>query len=88
MFIILIYDVNAKRCNKLLKICRKYLTWVQNSVFEGEISISGYKKLIYEINSVIDESSEDSVIVYTFKSLLYSKREVYGVDKKEDFQFL
>ncbi len=88
MFIILIYDVNAKRCNKLLKMCRKYLTWVQNSVFEGEISKSDYKKLVYEINSVIDESEGDSVIVYTFRSLLYSKRDVYGIDKKEDFQFL
>ncbi len=88
MFIILVYDVNAKRTVKLLKLCRKYLTWVQNSVFEGEISKAQYKALIYEINSIIKEDEGDSVIIYTFRSLLYSKREVYGVDKKLDFQFL
>jgi len=88
MFIILIYDVGAKRCNKLLKICRKYLTWVQNSVFEGEIGKADYKKILYEINSVIKEEEGDSVVVYIFRSLAYYKREVYGIDKKEDFQFL
>jgi CRISPR-associated endonuclease Cas2 len=38
MFLILVYDVNEKRVNKVLKTCRKYLHWVQNSVLEGEIS--------------------------------------------------
>ena len=34
MFVILVYDVGEKRVAKVLKICRKYLTWVQNSVLE------------------------------------------------------
>ena len=29
MFVIVVYDVNAKRTNKALKICRKYLDHVQ-----------------------------------------------------------
>ena len=38
MYVILIYDVNVKRVGKMLKLCRQYLCWIQNSVFEGEIS--------------------------------------------------
>lgn len=36
----MVYDVNEKRVNKVLKIGRKYLNWVQNSVLEGEITVS------------------------------------------------
>ena len=35
MFVIMVYDVNQKRVAKVLKIARKYLNWVQNSVFGG-----------------------------------------------------
>jgi len=38
MYIILVYDIGEKRVGKMLKLCRKYLNWIQNSVFEGEIS--------------------------------------------------
>jgi CRISPR-associated protein Cas2 len=49
MFVILVYDVNQKRVAKVLKIARKYLTWVQNSVLEGEISEANLKKLKKEL---------------------------------------
>ncbi|MDX1905292.1 MAG: CRISPR-associated endonuclease Cas2, partial [Thermonemataceae bacterium] len=38
MYVILIYDCGEKRVTKMLKLCRQYLHWIQNSVFEGEIS--------------------------------------------------
>ena len=88
MFVILYYDVNQKRCNKMLKICRKYLQWVQNSVFEGEISEANFEKMIYEINRVINKEDDDSVVVYKFKMMYYSERKVYGCDKKDDIKFI
>ena len=78
MFIILVYDVQEKRVAKALKTCRKYLTWVQNSVFEGDIGEANLKKLMIEMKKVIDVHS-DSVIIYRFNSLNYSKRQVIGV---------
>lgn len=86
MFVILYYDVNEKRCSKMLKLCRKYLTWVQNSVFEGEIRRAALEKLKYEIKEVIED--EDSVVIYEFRTMNYSKREVLGLDKKDDAQFI
>ncbi len=80
MFIIAVYDVNHKRVAKVLKCCRKYLYWVQNSVFEGEISDANYKKLIIELNKIIHDD-EDSVVFYSFRSTKYSSREILGLKK-------
>ena len=38
MYIVLVYDIGEKRVVKMLKLCRRYVNWIQNSVFEGEIS--------------------------------------------------
>ena len=54
MNVILVYDVNHKRVNKIMKICRKYLIRVQNSVFEGSITESKLNKLKEEIRKNID----------------------------------
>ncbi|RDI90473.1 CRISPR-associated protein Cas2 [Thermosipho africanus Ob7] len=86
MFVILYYDVNVKRVSKMLKVCRKYLTWVQNSVFEGEISYSNLERLKSEIRKIVKD--EDSVVLYVFNQMLYSEREVLGKDKKEETKFL
>jgi len=45
MFILMVYDVEVKRIVKVLKIGRKYLHHIQNSVLEGELSPAQYKKL-------------------------------------------
>ena len=65
MFVILVYDIGEKRVAKALKIARKYLHWVQNSVLEGEISNANFVKLKTELKMMMDPT-EDSVIFYTF----------------------
>ncbi|MEJ5258053.1 MAG: CRISPR-associated endonuclease Cas2 [Fervidobacterium sp.] len=86
MFVILFYDIAEKRVSKALKICRKYLIWVQNSVFEGEISEGNLVKLKSELNRLIED--EDSVVIYEFKQMYYSNREVLGKDKRQDIKFI
>ncbi|MFN4201208.1 MAG: CRISPR-associated endonuclease Cas2 [Fervidobacterium gondwanense] len=83
---ILFYDIAEKRVSKALKICRKYLIWVQNSVFEGEISEGNLVKLKSELNRLIED--EDSVVIYEFKQMYYSNREVLGKDKRQDIKFI
>ena len=80
MFVILVYDFGVKRVGKALKICRKYLHWVQNSVFEGEISKANFVKLKKELELLINQE-EDSVIIYTFRSQKYTNREIMGKEK-------
>ena len=43
MYVILVYDIKSdeggqKALAKTFKTCKKYLTHIQNSVFEGELS--------------------------------------------------
>ncbi|AFK85416.1 MULTISPECIES: CRISPR-associated endonuclease Cas2 [Thermoanaerobacterium] len=87
MFIILVYDVNEKRVNKVLKTCRKYLNWVQNSVLEGEISDANFKKLKSEISRIINKD-EDSVIIYILRTTKYSDREIIGLEKGGESLFV
>lgn len=80
MFVILVYDFSEKRVAKALKISRKYLHWVQNSVLEGDISEANLVKLKKELLSILNPQ-EDSVILYTFRTRNYSKREEFGLKK-------
>jgi len=66
MYIILVYDIGENRVGKILTICRKYLFWVQKSVFEGELEESKYIQLKNELNRNID-SNRDTIVVYRFK---------------------
>jgi len=79
VFVILVYDVEAKRVVKVLKVARKYLFWLQNSVLEGHLSAGQFIKLKSELRRVIDEE-RDSIIFYIFdRRQLY--KEFIGVVK-------
>jgi len=79
MYIIIIYDVNVKRVNKVHKYLKTYLNWIQNSVFEGEISKSQYNTITTELQQLIDED-EDSIIIYEIPEK-YLKRTIIGYEK-------
>jgi len=80
VFVILVYDVDEERVARVLKKCRQYLYWVQNSVFEGDISPARLKRLKKELKDLINEK-HDSVIIYEFGSTKYGRREVIGLEK-------
>ena len=83
MHLIMVYDIKEKRVGKVLKIARKYLTWVQNSVLEGEITNAKYIKLRYELKEIINEE-EDSVVFYLFRTKMYTRREIMGIEKGKE----
>ena len=87
MFVILVYDIGEKRVAKVLKTCRKYLYWVQNSVFEGEISDANLTKLKLELGRIIDEG-KDSILIYSFRTTKYSNVEIIGIKKGGQDNFL
>lgn len=80
LFVVLVYDFGVKRVGKALKRCRKYLNWVQNSVFEGEISEVNLRKLKTELGKLVNDE-EDSVIIYTWRTEKYTSREIIGLEK-------
>ncbi|WMT53076.1 MAG: CRISPR-associated endonuclease Cas2 [Ferroplasma acidiphilum] len=82
----MVYDVSEKRVFKVLKIARKYITWIQNSVLEGEISMANYEKLKIEIKKVI-KPEEDSILFYIIRDLKYTSKENIGIIKNSDEKF-
>jgi len=60
---------------------------VQNSVLEGEINESSFRKMKVELAKIIDEEY-DSIIFYTFRTTKYSDREILGVKKGGEDNFL
>lgn len=85
MFVIAVYDVGEERVGKCLKTMRKYLTWVQNSVLEGEIEEPGLRKLKNEIAKFLVDS-EDSVVFYKFRTKQYYEREELGIPRQSSEQ--
>ncbi|HBT39534.1 MAG: CRISPR-associated endoribonuclease Cas2 [Thermotoga sp. 50_1627] len=80
MYVIVTYDVEQERVGRILKICRKYLNWVQNSVFEGGITEAKFEKLKSELQRSI-EKSKDSVRFYKVKDRALIDLEVLGLEK-------
>lgn len=80
MFVILVYDVQQKRVARVLKTARKYLTWVQNSVLEGELTKAQYEMFKFELTNII-KKEHDSLILYSFRTKKYSSRESIGLKK-------
>ncbi len=87
MYVILVYDCGEKRVSKMLKLCRKYLHWIQNSVFEGEISEVKLKELLFCADKII-ESEVDSIIIFKGRDKDWLEKVIIGNEKNHIDQFL
>jgi len=77
MYVIAVYDINQKRVGKMLKLCRRYLNWIQNSVFEGEISEIKLKELIIESKKIM-KKEEDSLIIFSSRDEKWLDKQIIG----------
>ncbi len=82
MYVILVYDIGEKRVGKMLKLCRKYLNWVQNSVFEGEITEVKLKELLLFAKKIIVQT-EDSVLIFKSRESKWLEKQILGREKNE-----
>lgn len=80
MYVIAVYDVEEKRVSKMLKLFRRYLHWVQNSVFEGAITEVKLKELQDKALAIMDEE-EDSLIVFQSRDEKWLEKSILGKDK-------
>jgi len=86
MYVILVYDLEAERTQKALRIGRRYLTHVQNSVLEGEITEGDLEKLRNEFADLLKPG--ESAILYELSSDTLLNRTVYGEDPVDGQRFL
>ncbi|GAD07603.1 CRISPR-associated endoribonuclease Cas2 [Porphyromonas crevioricanis] len=87
MYIILVYDIGEKRVGKMLKLCRKYLNWIQNSIFEGEISEVKLLELKGLAQKLMDKR-EDSLIIFASRQERWLEKEIIGKERCSTDVFL
>ena len=87
MYVILVYDVGQKRVGKMLKHCRKYLNWIQNSVLEGEITELNLSKLVDGATDIMDVET-DSLILFKSRNKKWLEKEIVGQERKSTDNFL
>ncbi|MDR3217237.1 MAG: CRISPR-associated endonuclease Cas2 [Clostridiaceae bacterium] len=68
MYVILVYDIkttetSSRVTNGVFKVCKKFLTHVQNSVFEGDLSPVQCADLKIQLKKYL-RASEDSCIMF------------------------
>ncbi|HCC69471.1 MAG TPA: CRISPR-associated endonuclease Cas2 [Nitrospiraceae bacterium] len=80
-YLIVTYDIREERVNKVRKILKKYFMWVQNSVFEGDITEGRLQKCKHELNNVIKDE-EDSIYFYSLENRLNYRKTVMGIEKE------
>ena len=87
MYVILVYDCGEKRVGKMLKLCRKYLNWIQNSVFEGEITEVKLKELTLKAEKIMN-SDEDSLIVFSSRQEKWLDKQIFRKERSSVDNFL
>jgi len=82
VYVIIVYDVSVERVNKVCQFLRMYLNWIQNSVFEGELTQAELERVKNKLKEIINED-EDSIIIYCFSSPNSINKEFIGIKKSE-----
>lgn len=77
MFVVLVYDTAAERNPQVLHTCRKYLHWVQRSVFQGELSTAQHRSLLAALHRELD-LQYDSIRIYRTTSPHLIETEALG----------
>ena len=78
----LFYDVGEKRVQKVFKVCKKYLTHYQKSVFRGDMTLSKFISLRSELNKVIDKDEDFVCIIKLMNDNVFGE-EILGCPRKD-----
>lgn len=76
----LFYDVNEKRVGRVFKVCKKYLSHFQKSVFRGAITPSNLILLKKDLNKIIDKEEDFICIIKLLNEKVYGE-EILGVQQ-------
>ena len=85
-YVIAVYDVTVERNARALRLFRRYLAHVQNSVFEGELSPGQLAELEAAAADVL--ADHDRAVLYVLRTRAYSERRSIGADPGAPGPFL
>ena len=71
----------------MLRLCRRYLNWIQNSVFEGELSEVRLKELLLLAKGFMNPE-EDFIIIFKGATQCSLEKEIVGKELANIDNFL
>lgn len=88
MYVILVYDISldekgSRVLNRIFKLCKKYLTHVQKSVFEGEITPAKLKELELQLSDLIRDDL-DSVVIFKNTNKRWLEKSYLGISLEDE----
>ena len=86
MYVLIVYDIGIKRVTKVHKLLKRYLHWVQNSVFEGELTESKIEEVKNHLKRIIDDET-DSVLLYIARDEKWLKHELCHIEQYKRYGF-
>ena len=82
MYVLLVYDVEVARVTKVHKFLKRHMHWVQNSVFEGELTDAQRETVKAGLRRLLNDDI-DSVLIYTARDQRWLARESMGRERSE-----
>jgi CRISPR-associated protein Cas2 len=82
LYVVIVYDIGVERVNKVRTFLRQYMLWVQNSVFEGELTRAELMKVRSNLKELINENN-DHIIIYSSRDKKYLGIENLGSPKAD-----
>lgn len=83
MYIIVAYDIQIERIDVVRKYLKRYINWVQNSLFEGEVTAAELEEIKSSLSSLIDKD-KDYIIIYKLHSINQIMKENIGTAKVDN----
>ena len=80
MHVIIAYDIGEERLHKVYLVMKQYLNWIQNSAFEGDLSLGQLEELRIKVTKVIDEEY-DSIVVFLVSNPEWMDKRVWGRER-------
>jgi CRISPR-associated protein Cas2 len=80
LHVIIAYDIGVERLHKVYLVMKQYLNWIQNSAFEGDLSLGQLEELRIKVTKVIDEE-KDSIVVFLVSNPEWIDWKVWGREK-------
>ncbi len=87
MYVVIVYDVSVDRVDRVRKFLKTHLTWVQNSVLEGNVTEAELRGMKSSLKDIVD-TSEDSILIYKVSTEKYIGREEIGQTKGDIGKFI
>lgn len=87
MYVVIVYDVSVDRVDRVRKFLKTHLTWVQNSVLEGNVTEAELRGMKSSLKNIVD-TSEDSILIYKVSTEKYIDREEIGQTKGDIGKFI